>query len=53
VPISGDAKNFYQNLILFFQITYKQKVLMLRLHRTTASKSNVCVSNYHAIVKYQ
>jgi len=39
VSIFGNAKNFCQILILFFQITYKQKVLMLRLHRTTASNS--------------
>jgi len=33
VHIFGDAKNFCPNLILLSEITYKQKVLMLRLKR--------------------
>jgi len=40
VHIFGDAKMFCPNLILVSQITYKQKVLMLRLKRTISNKSS-------------
>jgi len=34
VHIFGDAKIFCPNLILLFQITYKEQVLVLGLKRT-------------------
>jgi len=46
VHIFGDEKNVRPNFILFFQISYKQQISMLRLKCTIVNKQDACMPNY-------